>query len=117
MKMCSCIATSLVATAVSLLGPATGPVHAAELPHSAHQVAEVPGTPTTNAPSANPFAKVARVDAETQSPPGVVGKKWPEPVEDSQIYHMALFDLLEYRAYNAGSPTLTWDFTGWLGGD
>ena len=117
MKHHRCILTSLVAIIINLLGLATVPVHAADQPHSAHQVAEAPGTPTTNAPSANPFVKEARVDAETQSPPGVVGKKWPVPVEDSQIYHMALFDLLEYRAYNAGSPTMTWDFTGWLGGD
>lgn len=117
MKNYPCIITSLVTIAGSLFGLVTVPVHAADEPHSAHRIAEAPGIPTTNAPAANPFAKEARVEAETQSPPGIVGKNWPQPVEDSQIYHMALFDLLEYRAYNAGPPTLTWDFVGWLGGD
>lgn len=110
------ITITLVA-AISLLGLLAYRVQAAEQSHSAHQLADAPQTSTTNAATANPFAKEARVDADTQSPPGVVGKHWPQPVEDSQIYHMALFDLLEYRAYNAGPPTLAWDFTGWLGGD
>ena len=117
MKNHNRIITTFIVAAVSLFDLLACRVQAAEPPHSTHQSADSPQAPATNAATANPFAKEARVDAETQSPPGVVGKKWPEPVEDSQIYHMALFDLLEYRAYNAGSPTLTWDFTGWLGGD
>ena len=111
------IITTFIVAAVSLFGLLACRVQAAEPPHSAHQSADSPQAPSTNTATANPFAKEARVDAETQSPPGVVGKNWPHPVEDSQIYHMALFDLLEYRAYNAGSPTMTWDFVGWLGGD
>jgi len=110
------ITITLVA-AISLLGLLACRVQAAEQSHSAHQLADAPQTSTTNAATANPFAKEARVDADTQSPPGVVGKNWPQPVEDSQIYHMALFDLLEYRAYDSGPATMTWDFVGWLGGD
>ncbi|MGI8965091.1 MAG: copper resistance protein B [Limisphaerales bacterium] len=117
MKYQQRIITSLVAITASLLGLVTIPIQAAEPPHSAHQAADAPRTSATNAPPANPFAKEARVDAETQSTPGIVGKDWSEPVEDSQVNHLALFDLLEYRAYSAGSPTMTWDFVGWLGGD
>ena len=117
MKNHNRIITTFIVAAVTLFGLLACRVQAADPPHSAHQSADSPRAPATNAATANPFAKEARVDAETQSPPGVVGKNWPQPVEDSQIYHMALFDLLEYRAYNAGPPTMTWDFTGWLGGD
>lgn len=28
-----------------------------------------------------------------------------------------VFELLEYRAYNLGPATFTWDFAGWIGGD
>ena len=117
MKHSPPITTTIVAAAISLLGLFTVPVQAAEEPHAGHQGADTPRTLTTNAPPANPFAKEARVDAATQSPPGVVGKNWPKPVEDSQIYHMALFELLEYRAYRAKAPAMVWDFVGWLGGD
>jgi len=41
----------------------------------------------------------------------------PEPVEDSMINSLMLFDLLEYRAYDSGPAALTWDFVGWIGGD
>ncbi len=44
-------------------------------------------------------------------------KGLPPPVEDSMIHSFLLFDLLEYRAYNSGPATLTWDFVGWIGGD
>lgn len=44
-------------------------------------------------------------------------KGLPEPVEDSTINSLLLFDLLEYRIPNSGPETLTWDFTGWIGGD
>ena len=100
------ITTTFIVAALCQLDLVAVLVQAAEQPPSAHQGADSPRTPTTNGISVHPFAKGARVDADTQSPPGVVGKNWPEPVEDSQIYHMALFDLLEYRAYNAGSPSV-----------
>ena len=44
-------------------------------------------------------------------------KHLPEPVEDSMIHNFLRFDLLEYRAYDSGPATLTWDFVGWTGGD
>ena len=82
MKYQPFIAATFIVAAVSVPGLVTVQVQSAEQPHSAHQAADAPRTPTTNAPAANPFAKEARIDAETQSPPGVVGKNWPEPVED-----------------------------------
>ena len=111
------ITTIIVAAAMSLLGLLACRVQAAEQPHSAHQVADAPRTQTTNAPPANPFAKEARVDAETQSPPGVVGKNWPEPVEDSQRFGFLLFDQLEYRVNSSAADTFRWDVVGWYGGD
>ena len=111
------ITTTLVTAAISLLGFVSVPAQPAEQPHSAHQGADSPRTPTTNATSANPFAKEARVDTETQSPPGVVGKNWPEPVEDSQRFGFLLFDQLEYRMKSGADDTARWDVQGWYGGD
>lgn len=108
MKNHPCITTTLVAAAIGLLGVLAPLARAADQSH--------PTLRTTNA-VANTSAMSDGADAETQSPPGTVGKNWPKPVEDSQIYYMPLFDLLEYRDYSAGSPTMTWDFVGWLGGD
>ena len=58
-----------------------------------------------------------RVDAETQSPPGTVGKNWPEPIEDSMRFGFLLFDQLEYRMKNGADDTVRWDVQGWYGGD
>ncbi len=44
-------------------------------------------------------------------------KSLPPPIEDSMPHSFLLFELLEYRAYNAGPATFTWDFVGWVGGD
>ena len=44
-------------------------------------------------------------------------KSLPPPIEDSRIHSFLLFELLEYRAYNSGTATFTWDFVGWIGGD
>ncbi len=44
-------------------------------------------------------------------------KDLPPPVEDKKTHTFVLFDLLEYRAYNRGSPTFSWDVVGWIGGD
>jgi copper resistance protein B len=57
-----------------------------------------------------------RVDAETQSPPGVVGKNWPEPIEDSMRFASLLVDKLEYQMAES-ADILNWDVTGWYGGD
>jgi len=111
------IIATLVAAAISLLGLVSVPVQAAEQAAPAHQGAHGKPTPTANAPAANPFAKEARVDAETQSPPGVVGKNWPEPVEDSQRFGFLLVDQLEYRMKSGADDTARWDVQGWYGGD
>ena len=119
MKNHNRIITTFIVAAVSLPGLVTVQVRAAEQAHSAHQTADAPRTPTTNAPAAiaNPFAKEARVDAETQSPPGVVGKNWPEPIEDSKRFGFLLVDQLEYRVNDSAADTLRWDAVGWYGGD
>ena len=44
-------------------------------------------------------------------------KSLPPPIEDSMPHSFLLFELLEYRAYNFGPATFTWDFVGWIGGD
>lgn len=43
-------------------------------------------------------------------------EKWPEPVEDSQIFWLLLVDQLEFRA-NDGEDTFNWDALSWVGGD
>ena len=57
-----------------------------------------------------------RVDAETQSPPGVVGKNWPEPVEDHMRFRSLLVNQLEYQVGDIAN-SVGWDATGWYGGD
>ena len=111
------ITTTFIVAAVSLPGLVTVQVQSAEHPHSAHQAADAPRTPTTNAPATNPFAKEARIDAETHSPPGVVGKNWPEPIEDSKRFGFLLVDQLEYRINSSAADTFRWDVVGWYGGD
>ena len=64
----------------------------------------------------NSVAQAGRVDARTQSPPGVVGENWPAPVEDRQRFGSVLFDQIEYRLQN-GADIARWDITGWYGGD
>lgn len=56
-------------------------------------------------------------DAETQSPPGTVGKNWPEPIEDNLRFGYLLVDQLEYRLKDAAGDTMRWDAVGWYGGD
>ncbi|AFZ38199.1 copper resistance B precursor (plasmid) [Stanieria cyanosphaera PCC 7437] len=43
-------------------------------------------------------------------------EKWPEPVEDSQIFWLLLVDQLEFRG-NDGEDTFNWDALSWIGGD
>jgi copper resistance protein B len=92
-----CITTTFATTAVCLLG-----LFGFSIPATAQ---------TTNFPSMN-----ERVDAETQSPPGTVGKNWPKPVEDSQWFGSLLVDELEYQMWK-GDDTVRWDTTGCYGGD
>ena len=116
MKHYPCITATFATAAVSLLGLLAFSIGATAQPAPAHQGAH--GEPTsekaatvTNVPTMND-----RVDAETQSPPGVVGKNWPEPVEDHMRFRYFLVNQLEYQM-NEGDDTLGWDAVGWYGGD
>ena len=117
MKHCPCLTTTFATAAVSLLGLFAFSIQAAAQPAVAHQG-------THGKPASEKAAAVAevpamndRVDAETQSPPGTVGKNWPEPIEDSMQFGFLLFDQLEYRMKNGSDDTVRWDVQGWYGGD
>ncbi len=108
---------SSLAAAVGLLGLLAPSIRAAAQPEPKHQQS------THGQPSS--ASKVAVADeavekegavAETQSPPGTVGKNWPEPVEDEMRFGYLLVDQLEYRVKHDGD-TARWDATGWYGGD
>ena len=116
MKHYLCITTTFATATVSLLGLLAFSIGATAQPAPAHQGTH--GKPTsekaavvTNSPAMND-----RVDAETQSPPGTIGKNWPEPVEDSMRFGYLLVDQLEYQVWK-GDDTFRWDATGWYGGD
>lgn len=110
------MATTFAAAAVSLLGLPTVATRAAAQPAPVHQGTHGQPTPGTTAAIANVPAMDDGADAETQSPPGAVGKSWPEPVEDSPRFGYLLVDQLEYRM-KAGADTMRWDAVGWYGGD
>ena len=116
MKHQTCITATFATAAVSLLGLFAAGAQTAEQPHSVHQGVDGKRTPTTKVAVTNaPFVE-ERVDAETQSPPGTVGKNWPKPVEDSMRFGYLLVDQLEYQMWK-GDDTFRWDITGWYGGD
>ncbi len=77
------------------------------------------GQPTSDkaAAGANFPAMNDRVTAETQMPPGTVGKNWSKPIEDSQRFGYLLVDQLEYRMKNRANDNARWDAQGWYGGD
>ena len=115
MKKQTCITTTLAA-AVSLLGLFAFSIGATAQPAPAHQgthtkPASEKAAAVTNSPAMND-----RVDAETQSPPGVVGKNWPEPVEDHMRFGYLLVNQLEYQVGDSAN-SFGWDATGWYGGD
>jgi copper resistance protein B len=112
-----CITTTFATAAVSLIGFFAASAQTAAPPHSVHQGADGNRTPTTKVAATNAPSVKERVDAETQSPPGTVGKNWPEPVEDSMRFRSLLIDQLEYRMKNRADNTLRWDVQGWYGGD
>ena len=116
MKHCSYLAPIFATAAVSLLGLVVASAQPAEPPHSVHPSPESKRTPTTKAAVTNAPSVEKRVDAETQSPPGVVGKNWPEPVDDHMRFRSFLVNQLEYQM-NEGDDTLGWDAVGWYGGD
>jgi len=45
------------------------------------------------------------------------GDDFPEPIHDRMNYGKVLIELLEYRTAPNGGNSLTWDSTGWYGGD
>ena len=69
---------------------------------------------TDKDPAASGATDVA-AEVETQSPPGVVGKDWPKPVEDQRFGYL-LVDQLEYRVKD-DADTVRWDVVGWYGSD
>jgi copper resistance protein B len=110
------INTTFATAAVCLLGLFAFSIRAAAQPAEAHQGAHAKPTSEKAVAGAKVPAMEDRVDAETQSPPGVVGKNWPEPVEDSMRFRSLLVNQLEYQM-NEGDDTLGWDAVGWYGGD
>jgi copper resistance protein B len=111
-----CCTTTFATAAVSLLGLFAPSIRAAAQAPPAHQGAHGEPTSGTTAAATNLSATNGLVAAETQLPPGTVGKNWPKPVEDSPRFGYLLVDLLEYRMQQ-GADTLNWDATGWYGGD
>jgi copper resistance protein B len=108
--------TTFAAAAFSLLAIFAFSIRAAAQIAPVHQG-------THGEPSSEKAAAVAEVPAmngpvtaETQLPPGTVGKNWPKPVEDRRRFGFLLLDQLEYRVQQ-GADTLNWDTTGWYGGD
>jgi copper resistance protein B len=112
----NCITTTFTTAAVSLLGFFDFSIPAVAQPAPAHQGTHGQATSSKAAAVTNASAMNERVDAETQSPPGVVGKNWPEPVEDHMRFRSLLVNQLEYQM-NEGDDTLGWDAVGWYGGD
>lgn len=116
MKHYLCITTTFATTAVSLLGLFVFLIRAAAQTTPAHQ--DTHGEPTLEKPAAVAEVPVMndRVTAETQLPPGAVGRNWPQPVEDSARFGFLLVDQFEYRM-KEGADTMRWDVVGWYGGD
>ena len=116
MKKQTYINTTLATAAVSLLGLFAFSIRAAAQTDPTHQGAH--GQPTSETAAAVPKVPALneRVNAETQSPPGTLGKNWPQPVEDTQRFGYLLVDQLEYRLKD-GADTFRWDVVGWYGGD
>ena len=116
MKQQTCIITTFTIVAVSLLGLFAASAQTAEQPHSVHQDADSKRTSTSKVAVTNAPSVEGRVDAETQSPPGVVGKNWPEPVEDHMRFGYLLVSQLEYQVGDSAN-SFGWDAVSWYGGD
>lgn len=117
MKRHRCITTIFAIAAVSRIGFFAFSIRASGQTSPAHQGTH--GKPESEKAAAvsTVSAMNDRVDVVTQSPPGVVGKGWPEPIEDSMRFGFLLFDQLEYRMKDGADDTLRWDVQGWYGGD
>jgi copper resistance protein B len=115
-KHSPCITAPFTTAAVSLLGLFAISIRAAAQTAPAHQGSH--GEPSSE--KATAMAEVPAtndlVTAETQLPPGTIGKNWPKPVGDSMRFGYLLIDQLEFRVQE-GADTLNWDVTGWYGGD
>jgi len=116
-KLYPCSSTIFATAAIRLLGLFAFSIQAAAQTAPAHQGTHGEPIPEKAAAVAKALAMNERVDAETQSPPGVVGKNWPQPVEDRQRFGFLLFDQLEYRMKNNADDTVRWDVQSWYGGD
>lgn len=116
MKDYLCITRTFIVGALSLLALLAPSIRAAAEPAPVHQGTH--GTPTsgTNAAGADLPAMNDDTHAETQLPPGTVGRNWPQPVEDCKGFGYLLVDQLEYRL-KEGADTMRWDVVGWYGGD
>ena len=117
MKHQTCITTTFAIGAVSLFGLFAFSIRASGQTAPAHQGAHDKPTSEKAAAVTNAPAMNERVDAETQSPPGTIGKNWPKPVEDSMRFGYLLVDQLEYRMKSGADDTMRWDAVGWFGGD
>lgn len=109
-----------VPTVFALLGLASLSNQAAAQPVPAHPGAHSPPAPESTSTSTAaikdedvPASDVR--DVEIQSPPGMIGRNWPSPVED-QRFGFLLVDQLEYRMKD-DADTVRWDAVGWYGGD
>lgn len=115
MKKQTCIATTFVTAAVSLLGLFGFQIRAAAQPAPAHQGAHAKPTPEKAAAPTNTPSLEMRMAAEAQA--AAAGKNWPEPIEDSMRFGFLLVDQLEYRMKDSADDTMRWDVQGWYGGD
>lgn len=104
-----------VAAAVALLGMLAPSIRAVAQPVPAHQGTHAQPTSRSTTAVADVPATPDDTDAATQSPPGIVGKNWPEPVEDQRFGYL-LVDQFEHRS-KEDADTLRWDSVGWYGGD
>ena len=109
-------ATTFAAVVINLMGLIAFSIRGFAQTAPAHQGTHGNPTPEKAATVAEVPAMNDRVTAETQLPPGIIGKDWPMPVEDSQGFGFLLVDQLEYRL-KEGSDTMRWDIVGWYGGD
>lgn len=109
--------TSTVVAILSLLGLLAPSLRAVAQPTPVHQGTHDQPTSGTAAAVENVPTKNGDADATTQSPPGIVGKNWPAPVEDRQRFGYLLVDQLEYRMKDGVDDTARWDVVGWYGGD
>lgn len=89
-------------------------LHAVEASH--HGSHGAPASPEAS-PASLTSPGQERVTAETQSPPGVMGIGWPNPVEDNMWFKSMRIEQLEYRMKDDDDDTVRWDAEAWYGAD